>query len=58
MGHDGVLLRRGVGLEEQWGGAVDDIQGDAVGKLDLLERGLLGDDVVDERRQERVGGQE
>lgn len=58
MGHDGVLLRRRVGLEEKGRGAVDDVQRHAVGKLDLLERGLLGDDVVDERRQERVGGQE
>ena len=58
VGHDGVLLRRRVGLEEKGRGAVDDVQRHAVGKLDLLERGLLGDDVVDERRQERVGGQE
>lgn len=56
MGHDGVLLRGRVGLEEKGRGAVDHIQGNAVGELDLFERGLFGDDVVDVGRQERVGG--
>lgn len=58
MGHNGVLLRGRVGLEEERGGSVDDVQRHAVGKLDLLERGLLRDDVVDVRGQERVGGQQ
>lgn len=54
--HEGVLLRGRVGLEEKRGGAVDHVQTDTVGKLDLFEGSLLGDDVVDVRRQERVGG--
>lgn len=58
VGHNGVLLRGRVGLEEERGGSVDDVQRHAVGKLDLLERGLLRDDVVDVRGQERVGGQQ
>jgi hypothetical protein len=35
--------------------AVDDVERDAVGKLDLLEVGLLGQDLVDVRGKERVG---
>jgi hypothetical protein len=38
--------------------AVNDVQRGAVGQLDLLERVLLGQDLVDDGRQERVGGQQ
>lgn len=38
--------------------AVDDVEADAVGELDLLERRLLGEELVDVRGEEGVGGEE
>lgn len=47
----GVLL-----VEER--AVVDDVERDAVRQLDLLKGGLLGEDLVDVRGQERVGGKD
>lgn len=38
--------------------AVDDVEADAVGQLDLLERRLLGEELVDVGGEEGVGGEE
>lgn len=38
--------------------AVDDVEADAVGELDLLERRLLGEELVDVGGEEGVGGEE
>lgn len=37
---------------------VDDVEADAVGELDLLERRLLGEELVDVGGEEGVGGEE